>query len=87
MCPKFYHNTRICQGTGSYPNPPPGLHRTIRRIPIIVPRHAPYFFIAVAVYSLHDGTKRHAARPPINGDIQDWYIRTNPIAMCVIKLF
>lgn len=80
MCLEFYHNQRICQGTGSYPNPPPGLHRNIRRIPIIVPRNIPYFSIAWAVYSLHDGVNRHAARAPINGDMHDWYIRTQPIA-------
>lgn len=81
MCQRFYHNHHICQGTGSYPKSPPGLHRSIRRIPIIVPRTGPYLAIAWAVYSLHDGVKRHAARAPINGDMHDWYMRTNPIAM------
>ena len=30
---KFYHTEILCQGTGSYPHPPPGLHFDIRFIP------------------------------------------------------
>ena len=58
-----------CQGTGSYPHPPPGLQRDIRFIPNHMPRSTPYLLIAWRVYSLHVGTKRHAALPPIIGDI------------------
>ena len=67
---KFYHNVLLCQGTGSYPHPPPGLHRDIRFIPIQTPRIKPYLSIAWRVYSLQVGTNLHAQRPPINGDIQ-----------------
>ena len=84
---KFYHNHARCQGTGSYPNPPPGRHRSIRRIPRNTPRQKPYFSIAWAVYSLHVGINLHAARPPINGETQAWYMRTNPIAARTEILF
>ena len=68
---RFYHIVFLCQGTGSYPQPPPGLHREIRFIPIKVPRIKPYFSIACLVYSLQVGTNLHAARPPMNGDMHN----------------
>ena len=70
---------QVYQGTGSYPNPPPGRHREIRLIPNQVPRIAPYFSIACLVYSLHVGVNRHAARPPTKGEMHIWYIRTKLI--------
>ena len=87
MCLEFYHNHAGCQGTGSYPNPPPGRQRNIRRIPIIVPRATPYFSMAWRVYSLQVGINRHAARPPIKREIHTWYARTIDIATRRAKLF
>jgi hypothetical protein len=66
---EFYHIKQHCQGTGSYPNPPPGLQRDIRLIPIYTPRNMPYFSMACFVYSLQVGVNLHAARPPVIGDI------------------
>jgi len=53
------------------------LQRNIRRSAISPPRNAPYLAIAVAAYWLHVGVKRHAARPPMIGEIARWYARTN----------
>ena len=74
-----------CQGTGSYPHPPPGRHLPMRFKPKNTPRHTPCFSIAWRVYSLHVGVNLHAARPPINGEIQTWYKRTSPKAEFFIK--
>ena len=68
---EFYHKYTESQGTGSYPNPPPGRHRETRLIPIQTPRKKPYFSIDWRAYSLQVGIKRHAQRPPINGEIHD----------------
>ena len=66
-----YHIHTYCQGTGSYPNPPCGLHRLILFIPNQVPRIVPYFFMACAVYSLHVGVNLQTALPPVNGEMHN----------------
>ena len=81
----MYHINKYCQGTGSYPNPPPGLQRQIRLNPRQLPRHTPYFSIPVFVYSLHVGVNLHAFRPPNMGDKMRWYIFTSDIAVFLQK--
>ena len=43
------------QGIGSYPEPPQGVHLTIRLIPNQTPLKRPYFFKASSVYCEHVG--------------------------------
>ena len=76
---KVYHILVLCQGTGSYPNFPPGLQREILFIAKIVPRIAPCFSIACLAYSLHVGINLHVALPPIIGEIAHWYTRIRTI--------
>ena len=45
-------------GTGSYPEPPHGLHLNIRQIAKAKPLKGPYLRMACRAYSEHVGVKR-----------------------------
>lgn len=57
-------------GTGSYPEPPQGLHLSIRQTARYSPLKGPCLRSACFAYSLHVGVNRQEGG--VNGEIQVW---------------
>jgi len=64
----FYGWGVFFYGTGSYPDPPQGLHRKMRFRASQPPLNGPYFFIASTAYCEHVGVYRQAAG--VRGEMQ-----------------
>ncbi len=65
-----YNALIISYGTGSYPEPPKGLHRKMRFSASQLPLNGPCFMMASLAYCEQVGVKRQAAG--VNGEMHCW---------------